>query len=84
MFGLLYVYRNQGISIIVMYYKRNIWNAQRTALIPVNELLGTYTASIILYNITQVRNLLWRTQGAEKTGIFGVVFLKFNKLYNSI
>lgn len=23
-----------------MYYKRNLWNAQRTALIPVNELLG--------------------------------------------
>lgn len=36
-----------------MYYRRNPWSIKRTALIPVNELLGNYT------NIATVHNTLY-------------------------
>lgn len=36
-----------------MYYRRNSWSVKRTALIPVNELLGNYT------NIATVHNTLY-------------------------
>lgn len=38
----IYLFRYPYKSIIVMYYKRNLWSIQRTALIPVNELLGEW------------------------------------------
>ncbi|KAE9532798.1 hypothetical protein AGLY_009879, partial [Aphis glycines] len=36
-------------SIIVMYYRRNPWSIKRTALIPVNELLGNIGGSLGLF-----------------------------------
>lgn len=38
----VYLHRdhNPKKSVIVLYYKRNIWTVHRTALISINELLG--------------------------------------------
>uniref|UniRef100_A0A2S2P305 Amiloride-sensitive cation channel 5 n=1 Tax=Schizaphis graminum TaxID=13262 RepID=A0A2S2P305_SCHGA len=67
--NLIYLYRNLHKSIIVMYYKRNWWSIQRTALIPENELLGNIGGSLGLF------------LGASIISVFELVYFFVVRLY---
>ncbi|XP_060863036.1 pickpocket protein 28-like [Metopolophium dirhodum] len=56
-------------SIIVMYYKRNLWGVQRTALIPVNEFLGNIGGSLGLF------------LGASIISVFELIYFFVIRLY---
>ncbi|XP_025196558.1 pickpocket protein 28-like [Melanaphis sacchari] len=61
--------RNRLKSIVVMYYKRNLRNVQRTALIPVNELLGNIGGSLGLF------------LGASIISVFELIYFFVVRLY---